>query len=43
MKYKKQSLLGFIVLEFDVQAVFYADFHLDGIIRVGGHTEGVDP
>ena len=37
------SILRFIVLEFDVKAVFNADLHLDRIIAVWRHTEGVHP
>jgi hypothetical protein len=34
----KQGVLGFIVFELDMQTVFDADFHFDGVVAVGGHA-----
>ena len=40
---EEEDVLGFVVFEFDVQAIFDTDFHLDGIIAVGRHSIGVYP
>ena len=38
-----ENVLGFVVLKFDVQTIFNSDLHLDRIVDVRGHTEGMDP
>lgn len=36
-------ILRLVVLELDVEAIFNANFHLDGVVAVGRHPERVYP
>ncbi len=40
---RPNEILGLVVFEFNVQTVFNADLHLDGIVAVGRHTVRVHP
>lgn len=37
------TILGFVVFEFDVQTIFDANLHLDGVVAVGRHAERMYP
>ena len=39
----KKAILRFVVFELDVQAVFDADLHLDGVVAIWRHPERVHP
>jgi len=38
-----EVILGFGVFEFDVQAVFDSDIHLDGAVGLRWHAVGIHP
>jgi len=43
VKISNAHTLGFIVFKLDMQTILNADFHLDRVIAIGGHTVRVDP